>query len=212
MTPVGALATRLTTPERATGGGQSARDWVTRSRRPDSGGARPTLEDWLAGHRPAAHPPRRARLPRPATAPSHRQVRVESNVADVHRMHGRGSTRALLRQYVGSKYIRTLTRVGLDVDPAPLEEIEGAESHRMARLLSITLDAAYRVTWGAGDCFFDANLSLDCIPVGWAGGLRGWGRFRSLPIMLVIVGGLPAGESVAVTWSLSATCRFTCQA
>lgn len=85
-------------------------------------------------------------------------------------MHGRGSTRALLRQYVGSKYIRTLTRVGLDVDPAPLEEIEGAESHRMARLLSITLDAAYRVTWGAGDCFFDANLSLDCLSVGWLGG------------------------------------------
>jgi len=52
--------------------------------------------------------------------------------------------------------------------------------------------------------FFDANLSLDCMSVGWGGGLRGWGRFCSLP---VIAGGLPAGESVAVTWSLSVVSR-----
>ena len=95
-------------------------------------------------------------------------------------MHGRGLTRALLRQYVGSKYIRTPAKVGLDVDPAPREEIEGVESQRMARLLSITLDAVHRVRWCAGGCFSDANLSLDCMSVGWGGGLRGWGRFRSL--------------------------------
>ena len=75
----GVLATRSTTPERATGGGHSGRDWRTRSRRPDPSGAHPTLEDWLAGLCPAAHPPRRVRHPRLVAEPSHRQARVEGN-------------------------------------------------------------------------------------------------------------------------------------
>lgn len=134
-------------------------------------------EDWLAGLCPAAHPPRMAWHRRPVTAPSHRQVRVESNVADVHRSHARGLPRALLRQNGGSKYDHTPAKSGRRRRARATGGNRRCSDHTAGRG-SLRLCTTFS-SHACGDrmaTFSTPTTSLDCGPVGRAGGLRGWGR------------------------------------